>query len=575
MPEATPRPTRIGAPQRWDVPFGTMSEEDVARVLGVEPFSSLDESGFPRAMPLAGLIANDTRLATLAKGEIVCREGDYSNSAYFVLSGGVRVVLESLPPETLGRKRASTSKLGHTIARLWQRTKAPEQRDIDSYGAQQGVQHGATGVRVFLQDIPGVLGGARSVRIGAGEFFGEIAALGRTPRTATIVADEDTEILEIRWQGLRDIRRRSDAIREHTDRLYRERSLLVHLRETPILAHLDDEALQKVADATVFESYGEFDWHVSYKKLAAKGTAGRFSNEPAIAEAGHYPNGLILVRAGFARLSEPFASGERTVSYLGRGGVFGLRETYHNWTTGGSAPLQRTLRALGYVDTLRIPTRTVEELILPGMPERHRPRAVTVSTPGEESLWVQEEEERQARLDTSFLEFLVEKRHVNGTQTMIIDTDRCTRCDDCVRACASTHDGNPRFVRHGPQHDHFMITNACMHCADPVCMIGCPTGAISRDAESGSVVINDRTCIGCATCANSCPYHNIRMVEIRDRSGDPVVDQDTHLPILKATKCDLCADNVGGPACQRACPHDALKRVDMRQLTRLAEWTKR
>jgi len=109
-----------------------------------------------------------------------------------------------------------------------------------------------------------------------------------------------------------------------------------------------------------------------------------------------------------------------------------------------------------------------------------------------------------------------------------------------------------------------MIANACMHCADPVCMIGCPTGAIHRDSMRGNVVINDLTCIGCATCANSCPYNNIRMVEIRATNGDFVLDQNTNLPILKATKCDLCTDQLGGPACERACPHDALKRVDMK-----------
>lgn len=94
-------------------------------------------------------------------------------------------------------------------------------------------------------------------------------------------------------------------------------------------------------------------------------------------------------------------------------------------------------------------------------------------------------------------------------------------------------------------------------------MIGCPTGAIHRDLQGGEVVINDLTCIGCATCANSCPYHNIRMVEIRDETGDFVLDEHSQTPILKATKCDLSVDQPGDPPCQRACPHDALVRLDM------------
>ena len=155
---------------------------------------------------------------------------------------------------------------------------------------------------------------------------------------------------------------------------------------------------------------------------------------------------------------------------------------------------------------------------------------------------------------------------------MLIDLDRCVRCDACVDACAKGHNNNPRFIRHGRTIDHYMVANACMHCADPVCMLGCPTGAIHRLPKSGQVVINDETCIGCTTCANNCPYDNIRMVEIRDGSGGLVLDNKTNTPIIKATKCDLCIDQPGGPACQRACPHDALTRIDFGDVNILAKW---
>jgi Fe-S-cluster-containing dehydrogenase component len=173
------------------------------------------------------------------------------------------------------------------------------------------------------------------------------------------------------------------------------------------------------------------------------------------------------------------------------------------------------------------------------------------------------------------LEFLVERRLMNGTAAMVVDLDRCTRCDACVEACAATHDNNPRFVRHGHRLDNMMFANACMHCADPVCMIGCPTGAIHRLSQGGEVVINDRTCIGCGTCAQSCPYDNIRMVEVRLGDGSFIRDARTHAPILKATKCDLCSNQIGGPACQRACPHDALVRLDLRDPATLEAWLSR
>jgi Fe-S-cluster-containing dehydrogenase component len=118
-----------------------------------------------------------------------------------------------------------------------------------------------------------------------------------------------------------------------------------------------------------------------------------------------------------------------------------------------------------------------------------------------------------------------------------------------------------------------MIANACMHCADPVCMIGCPTGAIHRESFAGQVVINPATCIGCKSCFTNCPYDAIRMVEVRDERGELLVDQEMK-PIAKATKCDLCVENHGGPACERACPHGALTRMNLNNLDSLSKWLK-
>ncbi len=238
------------------------------------------------------------------------------------------------------------------------------------------------------------------------------------------------------------------------------------------------------------------------------------------------------------------------------------------------------MRALGYVDILRVPTTVIEKYVLPTLSQVELSQYGLLDRPLAGTK--EPENDRRAKAPTfeptiepGMLEFLVEHRYINGTATMLVDMDRCVRCDECVTACARAHDNNPRFNRHGRRHDHYMVANACMHCMDPVCMIGCPTGAIHRASPGGQVVINDRTCIGCATCANSCPYDNIRMVEVRDGNGVLIRDTVTNAPIIKATKCDLCLDQLGGPACQRACPHDALKRADMQDLPDLGKWLNR
>ena len=64
------------------------------------------------------------------------------------------------------------------------------------------------------------------------------------------------------------------------------------------------------------------------------------------------------------------------------------------------------------------------------------------------------------------------------------------------------------------------------------------------------------------------------MVEVRDRAG-AIVRDDSGSNLLKATKCDLCVEQVSGPACQRACPHGALVRMEMSNLDALADWMRR
>ena len=84
-------------------------------------------------------------------------------------------------------------------------------------------------VRIILQDVPRVLDEHQTATIDAGEFFGEIAALSRMPRTATISLRGKTipELLEIRArQGLRDLMRYDPTLRQHINRIYRERAPL-------------------------------------------------------------------------------------------------------------------------------------------------------------------------------------------------------------------------------------------------------------------------------------------------------------------------------------------------------------
>jgi Fe-S-cluster-containing dehydrogenase component/CRP-like cAMP-binding protein len=574
MPAA---PTILERPQRWDAAFDPgMTDAAVDRLLATAPFNAMDATQFPKRTPLREILRNDLRMLRFRKGEIIVRQGDYGTSAFLILNGASRVVLKpDLAPSLLGRQAPGKKGIFRTLAQFWNGSDAPETFSHSQLrqAAGLGAHRMKNEVRVFLQDLPRVLNDHRTEQMTAGDLFGEIAALSRMPRTATIFADsDDAELLEIRWQGLRDLMKYDDALRAHINKIYRERALASYLRATPIFQHLTKEQLERVAAQVEFATYGDYDWSGEYKRLAQSGSV-RPEKEPVIVSEDDYPNGAVLLRAGFARVSQKFGGGERTLNYIGAGQIFGLQEIAHNWRDKNSAVnFQFSLRAIGYTHLLIVPTRAMEEIVLPSLPKNELPPPIEIARDELDSKPAVENGARE-KVGAEVLEFLTENRFFNGTASMVIDLDRCTRCDDCVRACASTHDNNPRFLRHGPTAGSLMVANACMHCADPVCMIGCPTGAIHRESFAGQVVINPDTCIGCKACFNNCPYDAIRMVEVRDTNGEFLVDPEMK-PIAKATKCDLCVENHGGPACERACPHGALSRLNLNNLDALSKWLK-
>jgi len=564
-------------PERWDNPFSRdMTRAEVDRVLDLPPLNEIEPGNFPSTASLRDVIRNDTRIRRFARGDIVVRQGDYGNSAFFVLSGTARVILQPhLPAEALGRKATPRRGVLQAVRQFWSNAKLPEVRDVRRYGGDAQVRltrSDGDEFRVTLRDPDKVIRDHRTATFEPGGMFGEIAAIARAPRVATIYSDSESEMLEIRWQGLRDIRRRDSGFRDKVDHAYRKHGLAAHLRESPLLAELEAEKFDEVARHTRFASYGEFDRPKTYRALEQKDNRERFEDEPVIVTEDQVADSLIMVRSGFVRVSERVDHGHRTVSYLGPGDLFGLGEIVHNWRNQDNVTFQHTLRATGNVDVLRVPANVIIEHVLPHLPPSQLPQPIKPRG-GARPAW--RPDDIAGNIEPAMLEFLVDNRFINGTASMVIDTDRCTRCDECVKACAASHNNNPRFVRHGLKYGHFMIANACMHCVDPVCLIGCPTGAIHRNVEAGQVVINDDTCIGCGNCANSCPYNNIRLVGIRDEAGGFILDDQTNAPLEKATKCDLCADQIGGPACQRACPNDALIRINLRDLDRLAEWVNR
>ena len=167
-------------------------------------------------------------------------------------------------------------------------------------------------------------------------------------------------------------------------------------------------------------------------------------------------------------------------------------------------------------------------------------------------------------------------------------------------ACHKVH-GQSRIMRHGihiarpvkPNSSaiqNVLLPSVCLHCQDPECLTGCPTGAIAR-LPKGEIDIHRDTCIGCGDCATQCPYNAISMVPMKSPAlpsigllgtlkswlslappVEPPEVRDTE--DLLAVKCNLCSDrltlNPEGArtqaySCQENCPTGALVRVNPRE----------
>ncbi|HYC22501.1 MAG TPA: cyclic nucleotide-binding domain-containing protein [Candidatus Bathyarchaeia archaeon] len=225
--------------------------------------------------------------------------------------------------------------------------------------------------------------------------------------------------------------------------------------------------------------------------------------------------------------------------------LFELTRAPRPTAAGGAPPRFASARALDNVEIVRIDAASLASLA------QENPRLLEVLTEVGQQLEaaIYQRTSAQRSLDSE----LVGLNLYNSQNTLLIDLERCTRCDECVKACSDAHGGVARFTRDGPRFGRYLVTMACRSCTDPKCMIGCPVGSIRR---RGSLEIQiEDWCIGCERCANQCPFGNINMVErpARAAAAGP--------PSMQATVCDLCA-GYDRPNCVYACPHDAAIRVN-------------
>jgi Fe-S-cluster-containing dehydrogenase component/CRP-like cAMP-binding protein len=399
----------------------------------------------------------------------------------------------------------------------------------------------------------------------AGTQFGEMSVLAGTTRSATIKAPEASpaQVLEIQRPALR-LLRKLKAFGESLDRSYREHGRDAIVEDLKTTFPLTQEMGVELKRSGVFRVFSKN--HVLFREGAAV-------------------DRIFLIKRGWLRRTSESRGVE---DFLGKSFCFGVEGVMKP----GVWPYSATL--MGRSELLEIPIASLRKHValretLARELARFTPPALGSRVNAKPKVGAKQLAAQQSLISSGL---------VDATNLLVMDMDLCVRCGNCSMACHEIH-GQSRLTRRGIQVTRLEAPRAsaiqsvlapavCMHCQDPECLTGCPTGAIGR-FEGGQIDINTTTCIGCGDCASQCPYNAISLISRKSKPADakagfadklrdylrlkpeplpPAVDSTDD---LVAVKCNLCSDRTSlnppgakTPAysCEENCPTGALARIN-------------
>jgi thioredoxin reductase/CRP-like cAMP-binding protein/Fe-S-cluster-containing dehydrogenase component len=394
------------------------------------------------------------------------------------------------------------------------------------------------------------LGPTTSVRIGAGEFFGELGLRSGRRRTATVRAAEPSVMVEVSIPAMRKLETSVSAVRQELDRVAVRRRIHTTLgRGRPI-----DELEELIAASDLRK----------YKALEV------------IIKEGDPVDALYILHHGTAQVSRLEDGHANVLTFINAGSLFGERGFLD-----GDVRRAATISATVASEVVRIDADAVRAALqrMPHLREVFNAAVETQMNQNLRATLAQATHVGPANDVTAIANFLIAKGVGEATNVFIIDESICTRCGNCESACAATHGGVSRVSRElGNSAEGILLPLACRHCETPHCMSHCPVDAISR-MPSGEVIIDPGICIGCKACMNDCPYGVISMHEVAPANygrGNWLTKMLATVGLAhthngeyhgdgsakKAMKCDLCRNTGGIPSCVTACPTGAAMRVE-------------
>lgn len=495
-------------------------------------------------IPKTYLVWNEggVRKRVVSTGDILCRQGDFGATA-FLLASGEFEVLAAPPPD---------SKSGGFFQRLFGKkpTAGPE--------------------RLIATVTPENL------------ILGEMACLTNTARNATIRVSKPGVVYEVRRNVL-TMMERTEVGRNALRPIYTKRAILDCIRKNKNLFDgLTEEQRQALQDHMA--KTGELLKVEPGQTILKEGDRVEFT--------GKNKNNFFLVRFGSLKVSRSPVGQEIVLARLTTNEYFGeiallidpLLEEIQSQISVESNPKRleglkglkgrlskrdsrvrsATITGLDTVELVRIPGQEFVQFLEnnPGIMKSFLRASI------ERQLSRQLNELPNSHRQRATGEW-VSQGYYQANKMLVLDLERCTRCDECTKACADSHPGpkeekTSRLLREGPRFGKFLVATSCRSCHTPYCMDGCPVDSIHRGAKSLEIRVENH-CIGCGLCAKNCPFESIQMLTL----GNTSTGERRAADVRVAVNCDLCQDTTTGeedPFCVAACPHDAAYRMDGEKL---------